>query len=173
MILFFYLCAEQGTIGWLITYFKDTGILPKEYSQITSSIQWIMILIGRLLVAYCGAKYSLRYIYRIMGIGFVMFFLLLIFANNPIIILIGIAGFGFSMAGIYPTTVALAGDVIKKYELSWSFILTFASLGSIIMPTIIGIVSDNFGVHIGMSTIAIVTFLDFLLILYRSKSIKK
>ena len=26
--LFFYLCAEQGVIGWMITYFKDTGFLP-------------------------------------------------------------------------------------------------------------------------------------------------
>ena len=27
LTLFFYLCAEQGVIGWMITYFKDTGLL--------------------------------------------------------------------------------------------------------------------------------------------------
>lgn len=28
LTMFFYLCAEQGVIGWMITYFKDTGLLP-------------------------------------------------------------------------------------------------------------------------------------------------
>ena len=37
--LFFYLCAEQGVIGWLVTYFKDTGLLNASLSQLMASIQ--------------------------------------------------------------------------------------------------------------------------------------
>ena len=47
LTLFFYLCAEQGVIGWMITYFKDTGLLPASLSQVTASVLWIMILAGR------------------------------------------------------------------------------------------------------------------------------
>ena len=46
LTLFFYLCAEQGVIGWMITYFKDTGLLPASLSQVTASLLWVMILAG-------------------------------------------------------------------------------------------------------------------------------
>ncbi|HAG68585.1 MAG TPA: MFS transporter, partial [Lachnospiraceae bacterium] len=31
--LFFYLCAEQGVIGWMVTYFTDTGYISKSLAQ--------------------------------------------------------------------------------------------------------------------------------------------
>lgn len=46
LTLFFYLCAEQGVIRWMITYFKDTGLLPASLSQATASVLWVMILAG-------------------------------------------------------------------------------------------------------------------------------
>lgn len=54
--LFFYLCAEQGVIGWMITYFKDTGFLPASLSQMTASVLWVMILAGRLTTAWLSTR---------------------------------------------------------------------------------------------------------------------
>ena len=54
--LFFYLCAEQGVIGWMITYFKDTGFLPASLSQMTASVLWVMILAGRLPTAWLSTR---------------------------------------------------------------------------------------------------------------------
>ena len=70
-------------------------------------------------------------------------------------ITIGVMGFGYSMAGIYPTTVSSAGDIIKKYPLAWSVMLTTASMGSIIMPSIMGMVATKFGILAGMSTLVV------------------
>ena len=39
-ILFFYLCAETAINGWLVTYFKDTGIMNTNTAQALSSILW-------------------------------------------------------------------------------------------------------------------------------------
>ena len=55
-----------------------------------------------------------------------MLFLLLLFSRSTVWIVIGIMGFGYSMAGIYPTTVSFAGNLIEKYPIAWSFILTIA-----------------------------------------------
>ncbi len=74
-------------------------------------------------------------------------------------------GFGFSMAGIYATTVSFAGEIIKKYNLAWSFTLTIASLGSIIMPAIIGLIADNYGISLGISSIAVALFIDMVCIM--------
>ncbi len=171
--LFFYLCAEQGVIGWMITYFKDTGLLPPNLAQITASILWVMILCGRLVTAFLSTRIKKENLLPIMGIGIVVFFIILIISRNTVPIVIGIMGFGFSMAGIYATTVSFAGDIIKKYSLAWSFILTIASLGSIIMPTIVGIIAENLGIATGIGSIAIVLFIDMIFIMTLVIFVKK
>ena len=100
-----------------------------------------------------------------MGAGLVGFFILLILSRSTTWIMIGIMGFGFSMAGIYPTTVSFSGRLIQKYPLSWSFILTTASLGSIVMPSVIGKIAAGAGIFYGMSSIAAAIAVDVVFIL--------
>ena len=165
LTMFFYLCAEQGVIGWMITYFKDTELLPASLSQVTASVLWIMILAGRLLTAWASTRVHKEKLLVCMGIGLVGFFFLLLFSRSLPLILIGIMGFGFSMAGIYPTTVSFTGTLIQKYSLAWSFILTLASIGSIIMPSIIGEIAETAGIYYGMSSIVVVVLIDLFLII--------
>ena len=73
-------------------------------------------------------------------------------------------GFGYSMAGIYPTTVSFCGGLIQKYSMAWSFILTTASFGSILMPMIIGRIAESAGIAYGMSSIVVVVLIDLALI---------
>ena len=173
LTLFFYLCAEQGVIGWMITYFKDTKLLPESLSQITASVLWVMILAGRLLTAWLSTRYKKENLLIIMGIGLVTFFVLLLFGRTTPLILFGIMGFGFSMAGIYPTTVSFTGLIIQKYPMAWSYILTLASFGSILMPSIIGSIAETAGIYYGMSSIVAVVAIDLIFILVLNRYIKK
>ena len=171
--LFFYLCAEQGVIGWMITYFKDTGFLPASLSQMTASVLWVMILAGRLTTAWLSTRMQKEKLLPIMGAGLVCFFFLLLFSRSTAWIVIGIMGFGYSMAGIYPTTVSFAGNLIEKYPIAWSFILTIASIGSIVMPSIIGKIAETAGIFYGMGSIVIVVFIDMVCILALVRYLKK
>lgn len=163
--LFFYLCVEQGVIGWLVTYFKDTGLLNASLSQIMASVQWVMILAGRLTMAYLSTRLDKTKLLRVMGVGLILFFVVLIAGRTTPQIVIGIMGFGYSMAGIYPTTVSFAGKLIQKYPLSWSFMLTMASFGSILMPSVIGRIAESAGIVYGMSSIVVVIVIDMALII--------
>lgn len=171
--LFFYLCAEQGVIGWLITYFVDTGLLSSSLSQLMASVLWVMILAGRLTVAGVSGKVQKEKLLVIMGIGFVCFFFWLLFSKSTAPIIIGIMGFGYSMAGIYPTTVSFCGRLIQKYAIAWSFILTMASFGSILMPMIIGNIAESAGIAYGMSSIVVVVLIDLALIITLNLYIRK
>lgn len=171
--LFFYLCAEQGVIGWLITYFEDTGLLSASLSQLMASVLWIMILGGRLTAAKAAEKVRKERLLLVMGIGFVFFFFWLLFSRTTVPIVVGIMGFGYSMAGIYPTTVSFCGSLIRKYSMAWSFILTLASLGSILMPVIIGKIAESAGIASGMSSIVIVVMIDLFLIMALNFYIKR
>ncbi len=162
--LFFYLCAEQGVIGWLITYFVDTQLLSDALSQLMASVLWVMILAGRLTAAALSGKVEKQKLLLVMGVGFVGFFFGLLFSKSTVPIIIGIMGFGYSMAGIYPTTVSFCGRLIQKYSMAWSFILTLASFGSILMPMIIGRIAESAGIAYGMSSIVVVVLIDLALI---------
>lgn len=126
---------------------------------------WIMILAGRLSTAWLSEKVKKENLLLIMGIGFVCFFFWLLVSRTAVLIVIGIMGFGYSMAGIYPTTVAFCGKMIQKYSLVWSFILTIASLGSILMPMIIGRIAESTDIAYGMSSIAVVVLIDLAFII--------
>lgn len=171
--LFFYLCAEQGVIGWLITYFTDTRLLSASLSQFMASVLWVMILAGRLTVAWASGRVRKEKLLVIMGVGFVGFFFWLLFSKSTAPIVIGIMGFGYSMAGIYPTTVSFCGRLIRKYSMAWSFILTTASFGSILMPTIIGSIAESAGIAYGMSSIVVVVLIDMALIIALNLYIQK
>ncbi len=165
LTLFFYLCAEQGVIGWLVTYFKDTGLLDASLSQMTASVQWVMVLTGRLLTAWLSVKVPKERLMRLMGVGLVLFFGVLITGTSPVQIMIGIMGFGISMAGIYPTTVSFSGLMMEDYPMAWSYILTLASIGSVLMPSVIGKIADAAGIAVGMSSVGVVVVIDFVFIL--------
>lgn len=173
LTLFFYLCVEQGVIGWLVTYFKDSGLLSSSASQITPSIQWIMILLGRLTAAVLSTKMQKTKLLRLMGLGFVTFFFVLLFSRTTPFIMLGIMGFGFSMSGIYATTISFSGKLFEKYTLSWSFLLTIASMGSILMPTVIGKIADNAGIETGMSSLVVVILIDVCMILLLTRYARK
>ncbi len=172
-ILFFYLAAEQGVIGWLITYFTDSGIMSASLSQVMASVLWIMIFAGRLTAGALSTKVKKEDLLLVMGIGFVFFFFVLLFSRNTTVIVLGILGFGYSMAGIYPTAVSFAGPLINKYSMAWSFVLTFASMGSILMPSVIGRIAKSAGIVSGMSSIVVVIIIDLILIFMLRRFMKK
>ena len=129
-----------------------------------ASVLWVMILAGRLTAAALSGKVEKQKLLLVMGIGFVGFFFWLLFSKSTVPIIIGIMGFGYSMAGIYPTTVSFCGRLIQKYSMAWSFILTLASFGSILMPMIIGRIAESAGIAYGMSSIVVVVLIDLALI---------
>jgi len=170
--LFFYLCSEQAVIGWLVTYFKDTGYLQDPLASLTTTIQWSMVLIGRLSVAYLSKKYDKRKLLPIMGIGSIVFFVALLFSRTTLPIIISIAGFGLSMAGVYPTITSFGGDLMKKYPMCWSYIITGAGLGSILMPVVIGFIADTYGIYTGMSSIIVVVLVEMVIMMLLVKDSK-
>ena len=108
-----------------------------------------------------------------MGVGLVCLFLFTVIQPQYRMDRDRYHGFGYSMAGIYPTTVSFAGNLIEKYPIAWSFILTIASIGSIVMPSIIGKIAETAGIFYGMGSIVVVVFIDMVCILALVRYLKK
>ncbi len=165
-ILFFYISAEYAIVNWLVTYFKDTGILSAEVSQLMSSLLWVVMFAGRMLGAFLVGKISRKVILVADGVGLLMFFLLVFFSRSQVPIFIGIMGVGLFMATIYTSALALGTESVRGNDLGVSNMILIGSAGGIITPALVGMVAERAGIQAGMGVVVVVTFLLLATILF-------
>lgn len=165
-ILFFYISAEYATVNWLVTYFKDTGVLSADVSQLMSSLLWVVIFIGRMLGAALTGRISRKVILVADGVGTLAFFLLVFFSRSQLPIFIGVMGMGFFMATIYTSAMALGTERIRGNDLGVSTMTFLGSTGGIITPALVGMVAETAGIQVGMGVVVCVTVLLLITILF-------
>lgn len=172
-ILFFYLCNEASIMGWLVTFFTDSGILSPSLAQTTSSALWIFILIGRLLCAFLSTKLNKNILLILLGFFQIVFFLLMVSSKNYALIYMSIFGFGLSMSGTYPTLLSTMNPKYNASTIAVGTTIATATLGAISMPIIVGAVAQKVGITGGIATISIALVCMFILILIKFFSSKK
>lgn len=150
-MLFFYLGVENCINGWFVTYLQNTGVMSNQYAANMVSFTWMAIMGGRLFCAALSKKYSKNLLLFINALGSGAFFLLLISSADLAMVTIALLGLGFFLAGIYPTTVAQAGQYIKGSTFGMSLLTAISALGGIITPQLIGSVADRIGIVAAIS----------------------
>lgn len=172
-MLFFYISVEYAIVGWLVSYFQDTGILSADYSQMMNSLLWLVIFCGRMVGAAITGKISRNKLLLIDGTGFCAFFLIMFFSRNPVLIVLGLMGVGLFMATIYPTAFAFGSDCIRGNDLGCSIMIFTGSAGGILTPALVGLVAERAGIRAGMGLVAVFTALLLLSIVLSVVSVKK
>ena len=70
--LFFYMGLENSVNGWFVTYLKSTGFMSASLATVMVSVTWIMIMIGRIVIASssfsCGRFISTYFMPRLSSI---------------------------------------------------------------------------------------------------------
>lgn len=162
-ILFFYVGVEHAVNSWIVTYLKDTGIMSTSLAQKVLSILWVIIIFGRLFVAYISKRVDKRTILLGSSIGALIFYLLFIISSSIWAIVACILGLGFFLAGIYPTALSNASRALKGSSLAMGTILAIAGLGGIVMPYITGVIAEIYGIKGGMVAVGFAASLMFLI----------
>lgn len=152
-LLFFQNAAETGVTGWLVTYFKDSGILSAALAPYTVTVMWTATLIARLLIAFVFPFRRPRRAMVGMSALCAVFYLGLMGAKTQGAALALLFAFAFAMAGMNPTTVAAAGRMTSVT--SMGVMLPAASVGQIVMPWIVGLVAQSAGLNAGMAAIIV------------------
>ena len=141
MLLFFYLAVEVSIIGWFVSYFIEDGLLPESVAGFVPSMVWFTMIIGRVLNAALSKHIRKKNnMLLIFALSATICFIGMILSSSVIPCIISLFGIGFSMAGIYPTTMATMKGVTSSVAVG--FTVAIASLGGILMPGIIGAVAD-------------------------------
>lgn len=140
--------AETGVTGWLVTYYKNQGILSGILSTYTVTIMWGATLIARLLIAFVFPIKNTFKALMMMGLGCSAFYVLLVCSHQPVAAVLMLFGFAFAMAGVNPVAIAGVGKMMTAA--SMGVMLPLAGVGAILVPWVIGIVSQYAGLQAGM-----------------------
>ena len=149
-LLFCQNAAEQSVTGWMVTYFKGSGIIAGSLAAYTVTVMWGATLVARLLIAFVFPFKNPRKAMVGMSVLCTIFYVLLVMAHTQVMAIVLLFAFAFSMAGLNPTAVASAGRMTSVT--SMGIMLPVASSGAILMPWIIGIVAEKVGLAAGMAS---------------------
>lgn len=140
--------AETSVTGWMVTYYKNQGILSGTLSTYTVTIMWSATLLIRLLIAFVFPMKNTFKSLTIMGLGCTIFYGLMIAVDAPIGAILLLSAFSFAMGGVNP--VAVAGIGKEMSSASIGVMLPVAAIGTVIMPAVIGKVADLVSLRAGM-----------------------
>ena len=149
-LLFCQNAAEQSVTGWMVTYFKGSGIIAGSLAAYTVTVMWGATLVARLLIAFVFPFKNPRKAMVGMSVLCAFFYVLLVMAHTQGAAIALLFAFAFSMAGLNPTAVASAGRMTSVT--SMGIMLPVASSGAILMPWVIGMVAEKAGLAAGMAS---------------------
>lgn len=168
-IMFFYLCVEASVMGWMVTYYTDSGTAGGGSAQLLTSLLWITILAGRFGCSVLSARMVPPRMILILCAGIVVFLCILLISTNLVLMLVGTIGLGLSLSGMYGTTVANAGSVFGEYPLAMGIFVTVSTLGSVITPSIIGGIAAYTGIRAGMTVLLVPSVITLVLAVFNCR----
>ena len=149
-LLFCQNAAEQSVTGWMVTYFKGSGIIAGTLAAYTVTVMWGATLVARLLIAFVFPFRQPRKAMIVMALTCTVFYVAMMQAHSQLPAILLLFAFAFAMAGMNPTAVASAGKMTSVT--SMGIMLPVASSGAILMPWVIGRVAESAGLAAGMMT---------------------
>lgn len=147
--LFFQCCSEQAVTGWVVSYFKDSGILSARFSDYTVTVVWGAMLLARLFIAFVLKIKDNFKALSVMTAAALVSYLLLLRSHTGGAALGTLFLFGLSVAGTNPTLMASIGKLLSPAALA--VLLPVGGLGGIVMPYIVGAVAEVGGINAGMT----------------------
>lgn len=156
MFLFLYVGMESSLSGWLPTYAASRAVIGETMAAFLTSGFWGAFTVGRALAIPFASRVRPRTILFIDLIGcLVGVGMLLQWPNSAEAIWVGVLGLGLSMGSIFATTMLLAERymAITGQVTGWFFV--GGSLGSMLLPWMIGQLIEPIGPRATMITVVI------------------
>lgn len=165
LAVFFYVGAEVGTASWIVKFFQEVhglGEVPNGSAAralvamglptiplLTVSLFWGLQGVGRLtsapLIRRLGARSMLR-LYAVCALGS----LLLAIVGPVALTVLGFAACGFFTSVLFTLLFSGAINSFRESQGALSGLLITASIGGAVIPPLLGLSADHFGLRWAM-----------------------
>lgn len=161
-----YVAAEIGVASWLVTYLQEIRGISIVSSNQFLSLFFAMLMIGRLIGGFF--VHRLGYIRSILFAALGGVLCLAVGTFTSLILFLPLTGFFFSI--VFPTlTAAVSDEFTENANTILGTLFTFAGVGGVIGPWLIGWTSTIFGLQAGFGINLALTFLFFVSMVFLLK----
>ena len=145
-----YCAAEIGLGSWMAEYLQRVKGQSIATSSSFLAIYFGMIMCGRLISSFIVERIGYKKIMIICAISATFCTLIGVFGAATLSFFIPLTGLFFSL--IFPTATAILSNInVKNKGIIMGIFFSFAGIGGMLGPAIIGIASDGFGLQIGFT----------------------
>ena len=142
-----YTGTEQVIGGWLFTYAQGTTAMQAVTASLLVALFWLAILLGRLAAVRILRRVTNLELLRVCTlIGAAGIGVLLLGGLAPALLWIGVMVLGFAFGPVFPTTLALAGELAPdRAGAAGSLVVASGSVGAMILPWLAGTLMPSIG----------------------------
>jgi fucose permease len=145
-----YVAAEIGIASWLVTFLQDVRHVSVTASSQALSLFFGMLMLGRLLGSFVVQRIGYLRSVLLTTIGALTCIAVGLFGPRSLSFFLPLTGLFFSI--IFPTLTAAASEShTENVNTILGVLFTFAGLGGVLGPWLIGLASDLFGLQTGFS----------------------
>ena len=152
LMLFLYVACEVGVWNWLATYLVQVRGLDKSAALNILSLGFALgLLIGRIIASRILIRVSSQTVTLGASIGMAVTTLLMLWAGTSAVAWISVFCAGLAMAPMFPTTLAIVGDVFPKMTATaMGIVITCGWIGLAVSSPIIGEVANRSSLQTGL-----------------------
>ena len=154
--LFCYSGMEISIIGWIVTFFIEAQNTTAQFASSMATLLWASILVGRIVCSLVANRTTTAKFILYLSVGVAVFMALFISNISLGLLIAATVGLGLFMSGTYSTILASAGPIFSEYKLAFGYFFMLAGLGPVIMPSIVGLISERHGISVGIRALAVV-----------------
>jgi len=146
LFFFGFVGVEIGYGDWLSAYSIRSGLADQQAALVLTSIYWGAFTVSRLISIPLAAKIEPKKILladvvgSVVGLGMVF-----LYPDRLAVLWLGTVILGFSVASLFPTMMTFAEGILNMTGKVTSIFFVSGSLGSIVLPWLIGRSVDDLG----------------------------
>jgi MFS transporter, FHS family, Na+ dependent glucose transporter 1 len=148
MVLFAFCYSSLANIfgGWIYSYSLESNLTNETSAAYLTSIFWGAFTLGRVISIPVATRYQPKQILSADLLGsFISVSLMLLFPRSPLMVWVGAAGLGLSVASMFPTVITLAERTLAVSGKVTSRFVVASALGGMLPPWIVGQVFESAG----------------------------
>jgi FHS family glucose/mannose:H+ symporter-like MFS transporter len=149
-LLFFQTGNEASVSGWVSTYIGYAGWSARTATAVLAAY-WVAVMAGRAFAGRLHGGLSSGFLLVLCGVGS-MAGCAWLMASQSLWMLVGASiATSLSLAGVYPTALAIAGDRYQRFAGTvFGTLFSVGALGGMALPSALGHLSEVAGLRTGM-----------------------
>jgi fucose permease len=149
--IFAYVGTEQGVASWISQFLSDYhGMNPEVEGAGVISKFWLMLTIGCFLGLGLLKLIDSKWVLKLFALGGIISLATALTTGNGVLAANAFIGVGFSASVMWSVIFSLALNSLKDHHGAFAGILCSGIIGGAIVPLIVGVLGDAFGLRVGM-----------------------